>query len=52
MDVPVYNMQGTQVAQMQIDEAIAAAIEKGIRKPAVRLDAIGAVFVSKKNPFE
>jgi ATP-dependent helicase HepA len=36
---------------LKLDEAIAAAIEKGIRKPAIRLDAIGAVFISKKDPF-
>ena len=38
-------------AQLKLDEAIAEAIETGIRKPAIRLDAIGAVFVSKKDPF-
>jgi len=38
-------------ALLKLDEALAAAIEKGIRKPAVRLDAIGAVFVSKEDPF-
>ena len=38
-------------AQLKLDEAIAAAIEMGIRKPANRLDAIGAVFVSTKDPF-
>jgi ATP-dependent helicase HepA len=38
-------------AQLKLDEAIAAAVETGIRKPAIRLDAIGAVFVSKKDPF-
>jgi ATP-dependent helicase HepA len=36
---------------LKLDEALAAALEKGIRKPAIRLDAIGAVFVSKKDPF-
>ena len=38
-------------ALLKLDEAIAEAICKGIRKPAVRLDAIGVVFVSKKDPF-
>ncbi len=38
-------------ALLKLDESIAEAIIKGIRKPAVRLDAIGAVFVSKKDPF-
>jgi ATP-dependent helicase HepA len=38
-------------AQLKLDEAIAEAIEKGISKPAIRLDSIGAVFVSKKDPF-
>ncbi|MCE9533243.1 MAG: hypothetical protein K8T89_19265 [Planctomycetes bacterium] len=37
--------------ELKVDEAISAALEKGIRKPAIRLDAIGAVFVSKKDPF-
>ena len=37
--------------QLKLDEALAEAVEEGIRKPAVRLDAIGAVFVSKKDPF-
>ena len=38
-------------ALLKLDEAIADAIIKGIRKPAVRLDAIGALFISKKDPF-
>jgi ATP-dependent helicase HepA len=38
-------------ALLKLDEAIATAIETGIRKPAIRLDAIGAVFVSSKDPF-
>ncbi len=37
--------------QMKLDEAIADAIEEGIRQPAIRLDAIGAVFVSNNDPF-
>jgi ATP-dependent helicase HepA len=40
-----------ETAALKIDEAISDAIVKGIRKPAVRLDAIGAVFISKKDPF-
>lgn len=38
-------------ALLKLDESIADAIATGIRKPAVRLDSIGAVFVSKKDPF-
>ena len=37
-------------AQLKLDELIAAAIEEGIREPAIRLDAIGAVFVSRDRP--
>ena len=38
-------------AQLKLDEALAKAIEEGIRHPAIHLDAIGAVFVSKRDPF-
>ncbi len=38
-------------ARLKIERSLSDAVEAGIRKPAVRLDSIGAVFVSSKDPF-
>ncbi len=38
-------------AQLALDKKLSEALIEGILTPAIRLDAIGAVFVSKQDPF-
>ena len=40
-----------EVAQLELEEALVTALEKGIREPAISLDAIGAIFLSQVDPF-
>lgn len=37
--------------EIDFEQRLAAAMEAGIRNPIVRLDSIGAVFLSRQNPF-
>jgi ATP-dependent helicase HepA len=37
---------GDPVADLQLEEALSAALRSGIRSPRIRVDSIGAVFVS------
>jgi ATP-dependent helicase HepA len=39
-------------AQLALDKKLSEALIEGILTPAIRLDAIGAVFVSKHDPFK
>ena len=40
-----------EVDQLELEEALITALEEGIRQPAIRLDAIGAIFLSQVDPF-
>ena len=43
--------QGGQVAQLELEEALISALEAGIREPHIRLDSIGAIFLSTVDPY-
>ena len=42
---------GREVEQLELEKALIAALEEGIRSPKIRLDSIGAVFLSTVDPF-
>ena len=37
--------------EIEFEETLAAAMESGIQNPCLRLDSLGAVFLSNQNPF-
>ena len=37
--------------EIEFEETLAAAMESGIQNPSLRLDSLGAVFLSNQNPF-
>lgn len=37
--------------EIDFERSLAAAMERGIQNPSVRLDSVGAVFLSNQNPF-
>ncbi len=38
--------------QLELEEELTSAIKEGIQSPSIRLDAIGAIFLSTVDPFE
>ena len=40
-----------EVEQLELEKALISALEEGIRTPKIRLDSIGAIFLSTVDPF-
>ncbi len=43
---------GREAEQLELEKALISALEEGIRRPKIRLDAIGAIVLSTVDPFE